>query len=451
MDLLVMLLTRRAPTGVATLPRRSGHRAFAVLLAAGALLRIVVMLGYESAELFWYDSFSYLDTALHLKPSGAFHPAGYPAFLAVLSPFGSVRLIAGVQHGLGLGVAVLTYALLRRRRLPAWGACLAAVPVLFDPAFLRIEHAILSESLLIVLLVGAVTVLLWRLSMVNAALAGVLIACAGLVRSAAVPLLGLFGLYLLVKRTGWRPLVALLIAGGLPLLGYAAWFQQHHGRFALSGADGVSLWARSMTFADCARIRPPADLARLCPNGTVVDAASEYVWAPGASLNRLGGDRFRHNALARRFALAAITAQPFDYVADIARDATLPWSLTPVAHPKRVPSLTDLPVGSWGLPEQFGLVAKVRAEYDPSIRGVSSVEPWSGLLGAWPWPYVLHGPLFLVMLAAALRRPSLPWAVGLFLYLGPIAAMDFDHRYMLPAVPLACLGAALAFAPVRSK
>ncbi|MEV4569509.1 hypothetical protein AB0K12_37585 [Nonomuraea sp. NPDC049419] len=115
-----------------------------------------------------------------------------------------------------------------------------------------------------------------------------------LTRTIALPLL-LVVLVLAVRRVGWRPVGALALAGALPLAGYAGWYAQYHGRFAISGADGVARWARTMTFAGCARIQPPPGLARLCPNGTKVDAASEDVRAPGASLNLLPGDRFAHH------------------------------------------------------------------------------------------------------------------------------------------------------------
>ncbi|MBB4913418.1 hypothetical protein [Streptosporangium saharense] len=425
-----------------------------VLVGAGAL-RGLVMLGYRPAQLYWYDSFTYLDTAVHLRPSGQFHPAGYPLLLRALWPFHSVEVIAGVQHAMGLGIALMVYVTLRRWSLPGWGATLATLPVLFDPAFLRLEHAVLSDTQLIFLVVAALTVLLWRRvpTVQAAACAGLLVAFAGLTRTAAVPLLGLLLLYLLVRRAGWRSVVALVLAGVVPLGAYAGWYAANHGRFALSGSDGVALWARTMTFADCAVIRPPAREAVLCPNGTVVDAASEYVWAPGASLNRLPGDRFSHNDLARSFALRAIAAQPFDYLRDVARDTSLAFTWTPVAHPKRVNAALTFPRGSWPLPA-FPLIDKVRQEYDPGIRGLSSVEPYAGVLAAYPYPVFLHGPLLGVVLLlgglGVLRRRRtalLPWAVALFLLVGPVAALDFDHRYVLPVFPVACLAAALALSP----
>ncbi|GLW99211.1 hypothetical protein [Microtetraspora sp. NBRC 16547] len=432
----------------------SGHSLFVVVITLAAALRAVVMLGYNTAQLYWYDSFTYLDTAVHLKPGGAFHPAGYSFFLRLLWPFHSVSLVVGVQHVMGLGMGLMIYLLLRRRSLPAWGATLATLPVLFDPSFVRLEHSVLSDTQVTFLVIAALTVLMWRAkpSVRSAAVAGVLLAVAGLTRTAAAPLLVLFVLYLVLQRVGWRQVVALAVAGTLPLAAYAGWYQQHHGRFALSGSDGVALWARTMTFADCSKIKPPAEEARLCPNGTVVDAAGEYVWAADTSLNRLPGDRFSHNDLARSFALRAIAAQPLDYLREVVSDASLAFAWTPVSHPKRVVPALMFPVGSWPLPS-FPLIHQVRVAYDPAIRGMASVEPYDRFFAAYRYPNALHGPLFgLVLLLGGLgaigrRRPALlPWAAAMFLFVGPIAALDFDHRYMLPAVPVACVAAALGAA-----
>ncbi|GII95496.1 hypothetical protein Ssi02_57270 [Sinosporangium siamense] len=422
-----------------------------VLLAAAAV-RVLLMLTYPMAQVYWYDSFTYLDTAVHMKPPGALHPAGYSAFLWLFRPFGSVALVAAVQHVMGLGIALMIYMLLRRRGLPGWGAALATVPVLFDPSFMRLEHAILSDTLVIFLLVAAITVLMWRakVSVRAAAIAGPLIALAGLSRTVAVPVLGLAVLYLIACRAGVRVVAVMAVAGALPLLAYAGWYASHHGRFALSGSDGVALWARTMTFADCSVVKPPEPEARLCPNGTVVDAASEYVWAPGASLNRLPGDRFSHNALARSFALRAIAAQPFDYLREVVRDTSITFSWTPIAHPKRVttPAAT-FPVGTWSLPE-FPLIDKVKREYDSDIRALGAAEPYASLLSAYYYPLILRGPLFGLMLVAGAaglfmrrRQALLPWAAAVFMLVAPVAALGFDHRYVLPAVPPAALAAAL--------
>ncbi|WP_405144232.1 hypothetical protein OG589_41210 [Sphaerisporangium sp. NBC_01403] len=437
-----------------SLPRRllvTGHGIFVIVIVLAAALRCLVMLGYDTAQLYWYDSFTYLDTAVHLQPSGAFHPAGYSFFLRLLLPFHSVELVAGVQHVMGLGMSLMIYWVLRRRSLPGWGATLATLPVLFNPAFLRLEHAVLSDTQVTFLIVAALTVLLWRArpSVRACAAVGLLLALAGLTRTVAVPLLGLVLVQLLIQRAGRRQVIALALAGLLPLAAYAGWYHAHHGRFALSGSDGVALWARTMTFADCSVIKPPAEEAKLCPNGTVVDAASEYVWAAGASLNRLPGGRFAHNDLARSFALRAIAAQPLDYLGAVVHDTSLAFAWTPVRHPLRVSPALTFPHGSWRLPA-FPLIDKVRGEYDGGIRGMSSVDPYGNLLAAYVLPGVLHGPLFgVILLVGGLgsigrrRAALLPWATAVFLLVAPVAALDFDHRYVLPAIPVACLAAAL--------
>ncbi|WP_199537320.1 hypothetical protein, partial [Spongiactinospora gelatinilytica] len=447
---MAAVLARPRPTETASRARSwrsalsglSRHRIFICVLAAAVALRVLVMLGYNTAQLYWYDSFSYLDTAVHMRPQGAFHPAGYSWFLWLLRPFQSVEVIAGVQHAMGLGIGVMTYLLLRRWSLPGWGASLAAVPVLFDPSFLRLEHAVLSDLQVIFLVVAGLAALMWRreVSTRTAALAGLLFALAGLTRTAAVPLIGLAALWLVLRRVPWRRTAALLVAAVLPLAGYAGWYAQHHGRFALSGSDGIALWARTMTFADCSVIRPPAREAVMCPNGSVTDAASEYVWLPGSALNRLPGNRFSHNELARSFALKAIAAQPLDYLREIVKDASLAFTWQPVNHPKRVSMANTFPQGAWTLPEEHLLISKVRREYDSDIRGLRSVEPFGTILAAYPYPWFLHGPLFGIILltgfigALGRRRPALlPWTLSMFLLVGPIAALDFDHRYVLPA------------------
>ncbi|MFI6291370.1 hypothetical protein ACIBEJ_07260 [Nonomuraea sp. NPDC050790] len=434
----------------------AGHRAFAALLTAAAALRVVTMLGYRPPRLYWYDSFTYLDTAAHLAPSAAFHPIGYPLLLRALMPFHSVELVAAVQHTLGLGIGLMIYAVLRRRSVPGWAATLAAAPVLLDASFLRLEHAILSDTQFIALVVAGLAVLMWspRLSVRAAVLAGLLFSLAALTRTIALPLLLLVLLVLAVRRAGWRPVTALALAGVLPLTAYAAWYAGHHGRFAISGADGVALWARTMTFADCSVIQPPEDQAALCPNGTVLDAASEYVWAPGSALNRLPGDRFAHNDLARSFAIRAILAQPLDYLGEVARDTSIAFSWTPIAHPARTTPAFGFARGHWPLPEQ-PLIDKVREEYDSGIRGQSSAGPYADFLIVYQYAAYLRGPLLAAILllgaVAAVRRPRvalLPWALAAGLLVGPVAVLDFDHRYVLPVIPVACLAAALCL-PAR--
>jgi hypothetical protein len=430
------------------------HALFAAVLAAAAALRILTVLGYRPGRVYYVDSYQYIQLALHPQPSQGFRNIGYPLLLRLLLPFHSVPVVIAVQHVLGLATGLLMYALLRRRNLPAWGAVLATVPVLFDAQMLQLEHAVLSDLLFIFLVVAAVVTLLWSPGLPSAraaAGAGLFLALAALTRSVGVPLLLLVLVFLAVRRVGVRRFAAAVVAGLLPLALYASWYRAEHGRFALSGTDGVSLWARTMTFADCRRIQPPPEEVPLCPNGTWRDAASEYVWAPGSSLNRLPGDAETKNSLARSFAVHAILAQPLDYLGAVGHDVSLAFRWTPARHPRRVTPAFGFAKGRWvpgGVPPSARQALRA---YDPGTSGeYHSAEPYAAVLRGYQYPAYLRGPFLAgILLAGALglrRGTLLPWGAAVTLLVAPVAALDFDHRYVLPVVPVACLAAALGVA-----
>ncbi|MBO3747811.1 phospholipid carrier-dependent glycosyltransferase [Streptosporangiaceae bacterium NEAU-GS5] len=420
-------------------------RAFLVLLAVSTLLRAVTMLAYRPPQLYWYDSFDYLNTAVTMRPGSGFHPGGYPLLLWLLRPFHSVTVVAVVQHALGLATGVLIYAVVVRRGRPRWAGTLAAAPVLLDASFLRLEHAILSDTLFIALVVAGVAAALWheRPTVWDAALLGAALAGAGLTRTVALPLLALALVWLAGRRVGGRALLAFGLAAVVPLVAYASWAG------ASTGSDGVALWARTMTFADCSIIRPPAAEARLCPNGTWQDAASEYVWDPRSPINRLPGGQKAGNGLARSFALHAIAAQPFDYLRAVVADTALTFAWTPVPHPRRVNPAFGFARGAWPLPSH-PLIDRAREAYDPAIRGPASVDPYAGFLIAYQYPAYLRGPFIAAILllggigAVRRRGAALPWLAATALLVVPVAVLDFDHRYVLPVIPLACLAAAMA-------
>ena len=53
--------------------------------------------------------------------------------------------------------------------------------------------------------------------------------------------------------------------GAVPLLAYVGWFDVRYHHVGFNTSDGVFLWSRTMTFADCPIIKPPADVRPLCP------------------------------------------------------------------------------------------------------------------------------------------------------------------------------------------
>jgi hypothetical protein len=134
----------------------------------------------------------------------------------------------------------------------------------------------------------------------------------------------------------------------------------------------------------------------------------------------------------------------------VARDTTLTFAWNPVRHPKRVKPAFGFARGDWPLPA-YPLVDRVRRDYDPAIRGVHSVDPYADFLVAYQYPAYLRGPMLAAILlmggAGLLRRRRaalLPWSIAICLLVTPVAVLDFDHRYVLPVIPVASLAAALA-------
>ena len=122
---------------------------------------------------------------------------------------------------------------------------------------------------------------------------------------------------LLVRRAGVVTVLAALLAGAVPVAGYSAWFSSREHQFSLTRSDGVYLWSRTMSFANCAVIKPPGQGSgerALCPPpgraGAPRMAASLYIWDGNSPLLAQPGGRFsaRTNRLALHFALRAIAA-----------------------------------------------------------------------------------------------------------------------------------------------
>nr|BFE83725.1 hypothetical protein GCM10020093_063260 [Planobispora longispora] len=246
------------------------HRVFAAVLAAAFLLRMVTMLGYGPA-LWFNDSYEYVSGAVYPDRPSALRPNGYSFWLLLLRPFHSFALVAFTQHLMGLAVGGLVYALLRARfGLPGWGAALAAAPALFDAYQIQLEHMIMSDTMFTLLVVGVITLVLWHrtLSWKLGAAIGLLLAITALTRSIGLPILALVVVYLLVKRTGWKPVAAMVTVCAVPVAGYMAWFASAHGNVAMTNSDGAILYMRTAMFADCKKMginpREELELALLC-------------------------------------------------------------------------------------------------------------------------------------------------------------------------------------------
>lgn len=470
------------------------HAVFTTVFAVAFLLRVVAMLGYRWAM--WFnDSYEYVGAALHLQPH-YIRPSGYSVMLKALEPLHSFAVVTIVQHLMGLACGVMVYALLRHRYgLPGWGATLAAVPALFDAYQIALEHLVLSDTLFGFLALAAVTVALWKkeISWKRGLVIGLLVAGAALTRSVGLPLLIVFVGYLVLRRVGWRTLATTVAAAILPIVMYMGWFAAVHGQFAMTTSSGSFLYVRVMSFANCNKIKPPVDELPLCtstPTGKR-PVPQYYVWGEVSPLHRVWSKNFTadQSQIAGDFAERAILAQPLDYLHDVGASAlrTFYWTHDPYPDPDTYGmyrfGTKEKPLPTWQVLGN-GTAAEQMVEYAGGGRASTNiVEPFSGFLRWYQNWFFLRGTLLGVILVIGaagvvgrFRRPAdlgapvpsrgvrrrvvvlvrgvqarwgtilLPFGVSVALLLAPPMTTDFDYRYVLPAVPLACVAAAVALA-----
>ncbi|MEV7013732.1 hypothetical protein [Streptosporangium sp. NPDC051022] len=477
------------------------HRWFLGVLGAGVVLRTITMLGYRPA-LWFPDSYTYVVTALRPRPD-LVRPAGYSMFLRLLEPFHSFALVALIQHLLGLLVGVLVYVTARRLRAPGWAAVLAAVPSLLDAYQIELEHLLVSDTLFGALVMGAVCLAVpgpaarpraetgagavggagpaasgrtapGRAYLVRAGAIGLLLAVATLTRTVGLPLVAILAAWLVYRARGRVAAASVMLAvAALPILGYGAWFYATYQRIGLVGANGAFLYAKTMTFADCSVMKPSPELAVLCDPRPPArrPPSQEYIWDQDSPLVRLPGITFtrENDALAGEFASLAIRSQPLGYLGSVLTELGRSFTLDRPVYPDqeiydyyRFPAKPPAPPGRY--PAMVG--AKFAQSYEQGPIGTRIVEPYAGWMRAYQNVAGLPGAAVLVILlvppvAAGVRRlrperggrprPAstatawlLPWTTAVALLVMPAAVAEFDYRYVLPAVPAACLAAALA-------
>jgi hypothetical protein len=460
-----------SPAALRALAARTwaGNRLFIIVLTPAVLLRLDAELGYQWQA--WFnDSFQYVQNTVHftLDPT---RPSGYSIWLKILQPFHSYALITILQHLMGLAVAVMIYALARHRfAAPAWLATLATVPVLYDGFQIQLEHLIMADVPTLFLLMLAVTLLMWDPrgpSLRRCVAVGLLLGVADCLRSVGLPLLAVFGVYMIIKRVRWRKVAATLVACIVPVLGYAGMFFLAHGQFAMTESTGVFLYSRVMTFADCGQIHVPADELWLCsvvpPDKRPI--AQAYIWTSETPLDRYMPPKFSPvpNSLAEDFAIRAIKAQPLDYARTVFDDTWRVFGWKRVVFPQAATydeylfGSRSLPIPKWDQAE-LGRWDSYAAAYLQGNPLTKVVSPFAVIIRGyqrWVWvPGTVYGLILLAGLGGmvlAWRRLGgdalLPWVISFALIVIPAATAEFDYRYVLPAVPFACLAAVIAFSP----
>jgi hypothetical protein len=459
---------------------------FSGALTLGAALRLMAMIGHPGALWFAGDSYVYVGAALRPRPDLS-KTTGYSFFLRALLPFHSFTLVTGLQHLMGLAIAVMIYVLARRSGVPKLWATVATLPVLLDGFEIESEHMVMAETLFTLLIMVAMLLILRRERVFwpVALLVGLLVGYAVIVRTEGLLLLVVFPAFVLMREfrnwRGWLAAVVMAIGCAAPVLAYAGWFHHWTGNYALTRSEGFYLWGRVSSFADCSVIKPPANELAICPTGppSSREAPGDYIWHAAQVHDIPGGPvSSANNALLRNFAIRAIEAQPFGYVHSV-----LDGFLLSVEWPRhKYPDAGTVSYYYFRLQPQWlpnnpdhEWIPGGTAYQDAVRYGHASpstvVEPFAALISLYERIFYTYGPLFGLILLTGLggvlrfRRSAtgglprliwsrragsmLPWVTGVVLLVTPIALADFDYRYLLPVLPFACLGAGLAFAPAR--
>ncbi|BCJ63504.1 hypothetical protein [Polymorphospora rubra] len=447
------------------------HWLLLALLAAGLLLRVLVMVGYAPA--FWYhgDSHSYLGRAFREVPD-VIRPYGYSFLIEALLPFGTTRVVVVLQHLAGLALAAAVYVFLQRKGLSRTVALLATTPLVLDARTVALEHYLLAETLFTVLVTVGLLLLCWRRDnpgWLLCAIAGALFGWAAVTRSIGLVALAVPVLYLLIRRIGWLRLAAFASVVGLVLGGYLTWYHQHHGQYSFGTYGGRFLWARTTTFVDCDRLTLTDAERRLCPTEPLDERrpADRYLWGGARSANHDYAGR-EYDELFGTFARKAILGQPLDFAEMVVVETGR--ILRPVPDPadERTVCLTEV----WEFPvtEQETRCRPHMAPDNPEYRNYTGLatgnqhplmEPLHGYSRVATVPATVVGLAFLLVLALALVRPRASTlrehleplmfaglAIGMIV--ASVGSSVVDPRYSTPSLPLALIGAALAWRRFRA-
>lgn len=448
------------------------HRGITVLVLVGAVLRIVVMIGYQPALWYHGDSGAYIRHAKQLiPPVDPFRPAGYTFLLKVLWPTQTLFSVVAVQHLMGLAVAVAVYVFLQRRGLPRWLSCLAAVPLLFDSLQVALEQFILVETMFTTLLLATFLVLLWHGTPSRRAciVAGVLLFAAWFTKPLALPVLPVLACYLLLRRVGWRNVVGFATAFLIPYLIVQILVSGH---VSVYGSNTSAIYGRAANIADCDRIQLTAEQRVLCPAPDQRGMRPDwYIWAEDAP-----GAKFRGKTSAypnmRGFAIAVISQQPGDYLRQVGKEIAahfvpgvdLGWSYRCLRERFSLPETAQdtKPIGSQCHAQM--------ASGDFSDKNVPWTEnppatPLTKALAAYSRaartsPVVISAAFILTFIAFLLRRRG-EWPLvrdaGMLvvasaaLIILPVVIGMYEARYALPALPLVCIAGALSVQHLRLR
>ena len=454
--------------------RLAPHRAVIAVLGLATIVRVGAAVAYWPA-LFFSDSWQYLNLAFSRFPVGIApsRPSGYPLLLRLLSaPGHDFALVVALQHVAGLGAGVLVYALCLRLGLARWVAVLAAAAVILDAYAIALEQHIMAESFFELALMGAMLLTISRRDRTRAlVLAGVLLAIAATLRTAALFVIPVWLAFLLWAGVGRRRLLAGAAAVLVPLLTYSAIHYAHtDGSFGLQQAQGWFLYARVEAIADCRGAAIPPATRPLCIADAYARGAPSpdfWIWSSQSPAERafggnpdfyVGDGAYGHlqtariDALLQSYALAIVTRHPLAYARTVGAD--FGRFFDPHAGPDS--NVDGVTVTFPRAPRiaQVDLAARDRyfPAYVPPVRWPSPLL--QGYQRIFHAPRLLLGILTLVALLALLapliparqlqvaRRPEilLLSGSGVVILLASAMFVAFVVRYLIPEIPLLLCG-----------
>ncbi|MEH1123763.1 phospholipid carrier-dependent glycosyltransferase [Micromonospora sp. CPCC 206061] len=446
------------------------HWVFGALLLLGGVLRLLFMIAYQPAFWFYGDSGSYIRLSEAPLAPHVSRGLGFVVLLKWLEPTGTFMSVALVQHLLGLGLAVLVYAVLQRRGVARWISCLAVAPLLFDELAVTVEHYLLPDTLFTALLAIGVLLVLWhhKPGWLATAGCGILLVAAWFTKPSALPVVLLVGLYLLAMRVGWRPLVAYAVAFAVPYIAIMQWIGDRQSVYG--SQTGIALYGRAAIIADCDRIKLTPEERTLCPVAHY-DRADAYFWLRPQHMQRMVYTP-EGVKLVTEFSIAVIRQQPLDYLRSVGKE-----SLAHFVPGMRLGPMHECLRERWAPPEQWRDTtpvpdrcppARARPNYADDFAPLSNAPAATPLTRALDvyGKYVRTIPLMfsaalLLTLAALFAGRRVPGrtrlATVMLLLAGPgltvltVLLGMYEARYALPALPLAAVGAALALHGLINK
>lgn len=443
----------------------------AVVLAAGAVLRLLFVFAWRPAFMGWPDAASYIDVSQGELFSSTLRPAGYPLFLRGLHALvPSLLFVIVVQHVLGLASAALLYLAVARAGVPRPLGLVPAAIVALGGDVMFLEHSPISEGpfifLVSVALYAAVRSQEEGASLRWPAICGLTLFAAASVRVLAVPLLPLFGLWVLAgTHLPFRRRLSVLAVGAasaLVLLGaYYVAEERAVGQTGLSRNGIWNVYGRVAPFADCSKFTPPPGTERLCETtprprrAFTFQYTFNWYWSPAV---RYFGNP--HTATPEQtdqvaaFAWAVIVGQPLDYAEEVGAGLlryVAPESFRGYGGGPSYHDLVHAPVLFHPLFRREG--RKVATKHYVDARKYSVDPTLIDVLRTYESGTRIQGPLFVLIavlsLAAAFvtrgraRGAALLFALaGWTLCVVPVATVEFSGRTAPPSFgPLAAAAA----------